>query len=302
MKVCGKDIKVQGRLLRIARPDADKYELLDDPEAMIEGLRRSGSRVDLFTFMQIMPETKPKYSYPLEWDNLAVLPVTTFENWWNNQIRSLPRNRARQAEKRGVTLREVPFGDALVRGIWELYNECPVRQGKPFSHYGKPIELVHKEEATYLDRSVFIGAYIGEKLIGFVKLTWDPARTQANLMNILSMIQHRDKAPTNALIAHSVKACAARNISYLAYQNFAYGKKAADSLSNFKEINGFQRVDLPRYYVPLTALGWAAYRLRLHQRIVDRLPESFVGKLREFRNSWYNRKLQSTTEAPTEVS
>ncbi len=103
----------------------------------------------------------------MEWDNIAVLPVTTYENWWKNQIRSLPRNRARQAEKRGVTLREVPFDDELVNGIREVYNESPVRQGKPNAHYGKDVETVRRESATYLDSSAFIGAFFENKLIGF---------------------------------------------------------------------------------------------------------------------------------------
>src|SRR5690348_14088806 len=111
MRVCGKDIKIQGQLVRIARPELDKYEFIGDPESVVAGLRKSGTRIDLFTFMQLMPDSSPKYAYPLEWDNLAVLPVTTFDNWWDHQIRSLARNRARQAEKKGVTIREVPFDD-----------------------------------------------------------------------------------------------------------------------------------------------------------------------------------------------
>jgi len=294
--VCGKHVRIEGRVLRIARLDADKYQFLDDPELMIAGLRRCGSRIDLFTFMQRLPETQPKHDYPMEWDNLAVLPVSTFDHWWTQQIRSFPRNRARQAEKRGVILREVPFDEALVRGIWEIYNECPVRQGKPFRHFGKSIEKVYEEEATYLDSSIFVGAFLNDKLIGFTKLTCDETRTQANLMNIVAMIQHRDKAPTNALIAHSVRACADRRIRYLVYQNFTYGKKKTDSMTHFKEINGFQRVDLPRYYIPLTRVGWAAYRLGLHHRFVDHLPEQVVAKARAMRNYWYNRRFQSVAE------
>ena len=114
-------------------------------------------------------------------------------------------------------------------------------------------------------------------------------------MNIVSMIKHRDKAPTNALIAHSVRACAERGIRYLVYQNFIYGTK--NSLTSFKEVNGFQRVDLPRYYVPLTPIGCAALRLGLHHRFVDRLPEPVAAKLRDLRSAWYNRKFQSLTEA-----
>ncbi len=297
MKICGRDIKVQGRLIRVGRLDADKYQFLDDPQAFLDSLRKSKTGVDIFTFMQRLPETAPKYSYLMEMDNLAVLSVSTFEHWWNQQIRSLPRNRARQAEKRGVILREVPFNDALVQGIWEIYNESPVRQGVPFRHFGEDIETVHKEEATFLDSSIFIGAFLGDKMIGFVKLVTDETRTQANLMNILSMVGHKDKAPTNALIAQAVRSCADRGIAYLVYQNFSYGKKQGDTLSHFKEINGFERVEVPRYYVPLTFIGRAALRLGLHHRLVDHLPEPLMAKLRELRNSWYNRKFQSAPEA-----
>ena len=296
IRVCGKDIRIEGRVIRTARLDADRYHFFDDPETMIEGLRKSGERIDLFTFMQKLPETKPQYPYPMEWDNLAVLPVSTFDHWWNQQIRSFPRNRARQAEKRGVILREVPFDSALARGIWGIYNECPVRQGRQFPHFGKDFETVYREEATFLDCSIFIGAFQEDTLIGFAKLTYDETRTQANLMNILSMVKHRDKAPTNALIAHAVRACADRNIPYLVYQKFSYGKNSADSLAHFKEINGFNRVDLPRYYVPLTLLGRLAFRAGLHRKLVDHLPGIVATKLRSLREAWYSRKFQSMKE------
>ena len=115
-------------------------------------------------------------------------------------------------------------------------------------------------------------------------------------MNVVSMVKHRDKAPTNALIAAAVRSCAERGIRYLVYQNFVYGKKRPDSLTNFKEVNGFQRVNLPRYYVPLTPIGWAALRLGLHHKLADRLPESLAARLRELRTSWYHRRFRSVVE------
>lgn len=293
MNVCGKDIRASGQLLRIARLEAEGYLFLEEhPQQLLDGLRESGSRIDLFTFTQRVPDTTPKYHYPMEWDNCAAIEVTTFDQWWKQQIRPEARNRARQAEKKGVVIREVPFDEALVKGIWEIYNETPVRGGRRFPHYGEDLQTVHDEEATFLDRSSFIGAFLDDALIGFVKLTADETGTQANLMNILSMVKHRDKAPTNALIAHSVRACAERGISYLVYQRYSYGKKRSDGIMKFKEVNGFKQFDLPRYYVPLTARGRAALRLGLHRRLADRLPESIIGGLRELRNSWYNRKLQ----------
>jgi hypothetical protein len=297
IKVDGKDIRVEGGLIRIARLDGDKYVFPDNPDALLESLRKCGTRIDLFTFLQKLPETSPKYSYPVEWDNLAVLRVSTFDEWWTHQIRSLPRNRARQAQKKGVVLREVPFDDALLHGICEIYNESPIRLGKRFPHYGMTLEKARDYAGTFLDRSIWIGAFLGDRMIGFTKLVTDPSRTQACMVHILGMVQHKDKAPTNALIAEAVRTCAERGIPYLVYENFAYGKKQSDNLSHFKEVNGFRRIDLPRYYVPLTVLGRAAFLLGLHHRLVDRLPESVGTKLRELRKLWYGRKFEPVTEA-----
>ena len=196
-----------------------------------------------------------------------------------------------------MTVRETPFDEALVRGIWEVYNESPVRQGVPNKHYGKSIEKVYREEATFLDSSIFIGAYFEDKLIGFVKLVQDETRTQAGLMNIVSMVCHRDKAPTNALVAQAVRSCAARQIPYLVYSRFSYGNKETSSLSDFKERNGFQKINLPRYYVALTPVGTMAYQLGLHHRLVDHLPAPMVAKLRDLRASWYKRKFPTAAEA-----
>jgi hypothetical protein len=296
MNVCGRDILVHGRLFRIARLDGDKYKFLDDPEPVLADLRKSDTRVDLFTFMQKLPETTPKFSYPMEWDNLAVLPVSTFDDWWTKQIGFKARNKAKQAAKKGVVVREALFDEAFAKGIWEIYNESPVRQGRRFPHYGKSFESISNMSSTFPDTSIFIGAYLEEKLIGFIKLTTDDSRTQAGMMHIVSMIQHRDKAPTNALVAQAVRSCADRGISHLVYSNFAYGKKERSSLSDFKERNAFQRINLPRYYVPLTSIGWAAFRMGLHHKLVDRLPEPLLAKARDFRYSWYKFRFPASAQ------
>ncbi len=297
MEVGNIQIKITGRLLRISRLDADKYQFLEDPEPLLDALRKSRVRVDIFTFVQKLPYTTPKFSYPMEWDNFAAIPISSFDTWWTEQIGFKARNKAKQAEKKGVVLREVPFSEELVHGIWGIYNECPIRQGRRFPHYGKNLETVYREEATYLDNSVFIGAFWDEKLVGFIKLVINEDRSQAGLMNIVSLLQYRDKAPTNALVAQAVRACADRGISYLVYSSFSYGKKMRDSLADFKERNGFKRIEVPRYYIPLTPLGQAALRFGLHHRLVEYIPESVAAKLRKLRETWYTRKFQAATEA-----
>ena len=297
LRVCDREVKVTGRFIRVARLDGEKYVFPDNPAAMCEGLRKTGERIDLFTFLQRLTETSPKYPYHTEVDNLAVLPISTFDHWWNKQLRSYPRNRARQAEKKGVVLREVALNEDLFKGICEIYNETPIRQGKRFPHYGMNVEQAREYAATFPDYSIWIGAFIGNQMIGFVKLVTDESRSQACMVHILSMTKHKDKAPTNALIAQAVRSCADRSIPHLVYENFSYGNKQGDSLSHFKEVNGFRRVDLPRYYMPLTSLGSLALQLKLHRRVVDHFPEPLLAKLREIRTSWYNRRFRLSKDA-----
>ena len=294
--VGGLPIRIQGSWLRIARPDGDKYTFPEDPEALIAKMRQAGVRADLFTFLQSVSDRSPRYSYAMEYDNLAVLPVSTFDHWWNHQIRSYPRNRARQAEKKGVTFREVPYGEELIQGICGIYNETPMRQGKAFPYYGMTPEQARDYAGTYLDQSAFLGAFVDGTMVGFVKLTMDVHRTQACLVHILSMVKHNDKAPTNALISQSVRYCAEHKVPYLVYEHFHYGNKQGDSLSHFKEVNGFERVDLPRYYIPLTGKGKIALQLGLHHRLADRLPASVAGKLRDLRKAWYRHRFEAQTQ------
>jgi hypothetical protein len=298
-KLCldGREMVVQGRLCRVAQVDGEGYKFLSDPESAISALRASNARAHLFTFLQKLPETSPQHTYPFEWDNMAVLPISTFDHWWSQQIGFKARNKAKQAEKKGIVVREVPFDDALVRGIWGIYNEVPIRQGRRFPHYGKSLEAVRAMSATFLESSVFIGAFDRDKLIGFIKLTVDDTRTQAGLMHILSLISYRDKAPTNALIVQAVRSSADIGITRLVYANFGYGKKVRSSLSDFKERNGFQRVDVPRYYVPLTRWGALAYRLGLHRRLAEHVPEQVAAKLRELRSRWYQHRFHLKAES-----
>jgi len=300
MEVGGAEVRIRGKLIRIAYVEGEGYQFLENPEAALEFLRGSSERIDLFTFIQKLRDTTPQYSFPLEWDNMAALPVSTFDNWMTSQIDRKVRNMVRKAAKNGVTTREVPFDDALIRGIQSIYNESPIRQGRRFPHYGEDIETLRKIKATFLERSIFLGAFFEDELIGFVKLVSDENRSQMGFMHILSMIKHRDKAATNALVAQAVRSCAEREIPYLWYANMTYGNKQESALADFKRYNGFQKVDVPRYYVPLTAAGRIVLRLGLHRGIVQWIPEPVADSLRRARTFWHAKK-PPVARAPSEV-
>ena len=290
LNLCGKELRINRKVIRIGYLDGERYQFLEGPELGVQSLRKSGSRIDLFTFVQQLSERLPKYKYPMEWDNLATLQISTFDHWMMHQINFKVRNKVRKAEKNDVVVREVPFDDVLLRGIHAVYNETPIRQGKRFWHYGEDLETTRRIKATFLERSIFIGAFFEESLIGFAKLVANEDWTQAGLMHIVSMIQYQDKAPTNALIAQAVRSCAHRGIPYLWYANFSYGRKERDTLADFKRYNGFQRTEVPRYYVPLTTAGRIALRMGLHHSIADRIPEPLATTYRRIRTFWYSKR------------
>lgn len=284
VQVDDKKLIITGKLLRIVRIQEEWYEDIDDPGYLLKRLRDSKVRADIFTFWQRLPEIKPKFDYYMEWDSIAALPIKTFDYWWEKQIDAKTRNIVRKAEKKGVETRISSFDDNFVKGMTEIFNETRIRQGKPFWHYGKDFETVKKEFSRFLFREDLIGAYFKNELIGFVMLAH--AGRYALTSQIISKIQHRDKSPNNALIAKAVRICAEKSVPYLVYARWVGG-----TLGTFKKNNGFQKIDLPRFYVPLTRKGSVILHLRLHKHPKERLPEWIKEPLRNMRSKWYERRI-----------
>jgi hypothetical protein len=289
MRIQEKDIVVEGRLLKTVRLDEEWYEDLTNPEAFLQALRANDVNADLLTFWQRFPNSTPKFDYPVEWEDLAVLPVRTFNEWWDSRIKSRTRGLIRKSEKMGITVRETQFDDDFVRGMVEIFNEAPVRQGRPFWHYGKDFETVKREFSRFLFREDMIGAYYQGELIGFVMLA--NAGEYAYLGQIISKIAHRDKAPNNALIAKAVEVTARKHIPYLIYN---YWNETG--LTEFKRRNGFEKQSVPRYYLPLTTRGRVGLRLGAHRQLGQILPKTLVSRLKQLRSSFYARRYGATPD------
>ena len=281
----GPRIIIEGKVLRIARPEQEWFEDVEDPEIVINALRKTKRVPDILTFWQRLPDVEPKYSYHMEPDSIAALPITSYSFWWEKQIDGAARNKVRKAQKKGVVVRLTDFDDKLVQGLTSIFNETPVRQGRPFLHYGKDFETVKRYFSRFLFREEILGAYVGEELVGFIMLA--NAGKYAVLGQIISKIARRDLAPTNALLAKAVERCAERGIPYLAY---AYWLD--DGLGEFKRNNGFQKFDLPRYFVPLTRRGKLALELGLHRDWKAALPDRIKSPLKKLRKFWHRLNSQ----------
>jgi hypothetical protein len=245
----------------------EEYERDHVPKC--EFLQKLSDRgLDVFTFIERSWSRKvtPDAGWLKAEDNIALLQVNTYAEWWNG-ISKKTRNMVRKAEKSGVKTDLVESNPKFAEGVWKIYNETPIRQGRAFSHYGQPLENVR----SYFQRAKshkYVSAVFEGKLVGFVELVYGD--NIAILSQILSLQSHWDKGVNNALVAKAVEVCAAQQIQWIMYGRMGNHP----SLDCFKESNGFTKFVLTRYYVPLTQKGRVATRLGLHRQLKDILPQS----------------------------
>jgi hypothetical protein len=275
---------VKGNLIRTATVKEEWDEDICDPSAVILGIKKSDIRIDLFSFAQRLPESKPKYNYKMEWDSVAAIQITTYDNWFKNQIPDQARNKIKKAKKLGVEVKEIEFGDKLIKAISNIYNETDIRQGRKNKHYKMPYEIVKKLNATFLDRSKFFAAYYRDEIIGYIKIVYTDRF--ARVMGILGKNKYKDKSPMNLLVSKAVEVCASNNIPFFVYGKYDYGSLGSDSLKEFKKNNGFENFIIPRYFMPLNFFGKMAIKARLHMGFKNIIPEKIAKILLKIRKFW----------------
>jgi hypothetical protein len=269
------------RIAQIQDEDWVEGEIAPSPDQFIEILSQDNNlRADIFTFTQKVTDPTPHFPFFYRWDSIAVIPVVSFSDWWTKRISTDIRRSVKAAAKREVVVRNVPFSDDFVRGIVDIYNETPIRQGRPFCHYGKDFATVRKENATYLERSEFLGAFLRDELIGFLKVVY--VDRVARLMQIIGKECHRGASPVNALIAKAVELCEMKCCSHLTWCKYYY-LQGPDGLSTFKHRNGFEECLIPRYYVPVSAMGRLAMSLQLERGPRAWVPARLLQSLRRVR-------------------
>jgi hypothetical protein len=262
--------------------DAEEYSRDVIPtEKFIEKLGERGA--DIFTFIERrwhQTISNPSKSWLKANDNIALLQVTSFDDWWKN-IGKKTRNMIRKAEKSGVKTETVEPNQKLAEGIWKIYNETPIRQERAFPHYGASLQTVTRSVLS-AQNSTFIGAFFQNELAGFIQLVHGDDITI--ISQILSLQKFWDKAVNNALLAEAIELCANRGIRWLMYGRMGNHP----SLDKFKQNNGFTSYSLTRYYVPITRKGRIARRMELHRDIKDALPQSIKYPLIPLYN-WVSR-------------
>jgi hypothetical protein len=298
MRLNGLDIRLRGRSVKTARIENEFLRDVEDPASLIRDLKGLRPRPDLFTFWQRFPDTTPRYPYHLEWDNWAVLSISSYDQWFRNQISGKIRAKIRRAPKTGVEIKVASLDDDFIAGVTRIFNETPLRQGKRFAHFGKTFEQVGAELRSESERTVFIGAYYQGELIGFTQQVY--AGACAFPYGGVSLVAHRDKSPNNALLAKAVEVCSEMGMKFMIYGFYDYGT-GESGLTDFKVQNGFQKVLVPRYYVPLTLWGGICLRLGLHHGLKKRVPPALKRGLIGLRKKWYARSRDAGSATSSEA-
>src|SRR5271157_46847 len=264
---------------------------LENPALYIEKLKGDANntlRAHIFTFTQKLPATRPEYTYPMEWDSVAAIRLVSFKEWWEGLPQETRKN-VRRSQKRHVQISVKVFDDDLIRGIKQVNDDSPLRQGMPNGYFGKSIEETRKLYGEFVGRCDFICACVGEELVGFLHLVY--RGDIASILNLTTKPGHFDKRPANALLAKAVELCEEKRISYITYGRYNYGNKRDHPLRQFKIRNGFGEVLVPRYFVPLTRWGWLCMKARLHRGLVGILPHSVITVGVRARSLWYKFKV-----------
>lgn len=224
--------------------------------------------VDLFAFVHrtFLHESPTSVVYPFhcEFENLAILKVASYDDWWRNTLKKKERQSVNKAEKSGVRVKEAEINDDFLRSLQQIHNETQFREGRRYTHYGLSLQTLR---ARFHDIDDVLGAYFDGKLIAELGIAYGDRA--AMFRTFTSSLVHRDKCPNNALVAEVVRKCAERNIHFLVYGNH-YGY--IPSLDRFKEHQGFRKFSIPRYYVPLTMSGKLAVKLGVHRSVYYSMP------------------------------
>ena len=291
IRVCNRTVIAVGSWLRVASVHDEFFvedEIVPEPDQFIAELKQWSVKPDLFTFAQKISDLTPRFGFHLEWEDFAVIPITTYDDWLKNGIRRGARVNLHRAEREGVVVRPVSYDDQFVQSIKDLYDETSTRQGKPFWHYGKGFEDIKKIHGTYRERAEYLGAYFEGELIGFLKMVY--VDNIAKTMNVIGKEKYFRKRPTNALIAKAIEICAEKGIAFLNYGEYRFPGIRESSLADFKRRNGFQEYKVPRYYIPLTTKGKLALAFGLHRDLKTLIPWTVTKVVLQLRSLYFRNQ------------
>ena len=127
--IANKEIVVNGKLFRTAKLRHEWCDFFEEPIAAIDEFKHGTPVADVLTFVPEVYGAQCAYPLQKEIASVAVLTFTNYKTWWDN-MGFKARNKTRKAQKAGVELRMDALTDDFAKGVENIYNESPTRQGR----------------------------------------------------------------------------------------------------------------------------------------------------------------------------
>src|SRR5439155_14996031 len=106
--VDGRHVIATGKWIKLAALQDEAFqsgEVVARPEMFITKLKQWAVRPDIFQFAQKFTDPKPRFSYLMEWDNFAAVPITSYEEWLQKHAKKDVKENLRRAKREGVVVK-----------------------------------------------------------------------------------------------------------------------------------------------------------------------------------------------------
>jgi len=186
----------------------------------------------------------------------------SFEEIWMREFSKHARNRARKAEKEGVSVREVKIFDEWVSDMHLCNMSSFVRQKRypRYPHSDKDAFLVYlnRHKAILGENYRVYGAFFRNHLIAYMAtLEFNGLIVIGLLMSLSNLMS---KCPNDALLRYLVDHACKNEINwiYYSFDRVSYNSKRPSlnySLRRFKFEHGFKEYPMKIYHLGLTKAG-----------------------------------------------
>jgi len=186
----------------------------------------------------------------------------SFEEIWMNKFSKHARNRARKAEKQGVSVREIKAFEDWISDMHLCNMSSFCRQKRypryPHSETNAFLVYLNKHRAVLQENYRVYGAFFGEHLIAYMATVQFSELILISLMMSLSDFLY--KCPNNALLRHIVHHACEGDFRWIFYSYDRVSQSSGrpsllSSLIEFKFDHGFREYPMMIYSLGLTHAG-----------------------------------------------
>ena len=96
-------LMIRGKIIKIASIQGENWteiNFVNNYHELVKLALESNIKADIFTFAQKIPNVKPMHNFFFKFDNIAAIPLTTYQNWLNSVSSGMRKDLKRSKKHR----------------------------------------------------------------------------------------------------------------------------------------------------------------------------------------------------------